>query len=262
MEDQPNAVTSQPGRRSEFSKIFNFVIGIFGVVSAYIGASVVYALGFGVWLLLTGLSFDEGTARLDANTPAQFGASLAMYTIMAAIVYGFMKLCKLSLKDVGLGRFIKWSDIGWAIPIVVVYFVILVITMALISVYVPSINLEQEQQLGFDKGATGLALIPIFIALVIVPPIVEEFMIRGFLFTCVRGLLKVVPAALLVSFMFSVAHLQIGAGAPPLYVAAIDTFVLSLFLVYLRVKTGSIWASILVHALKNGVAFSALFLVK
>ena len=39
----------------------------------------------------------------------------------------------------------------------------------------------------------------------------------------------------------------------------LDTFILSLVLIYLREKTGGLWASITLHAFKNGVAFVALF---
>jgi len=52
-----------------------------------------------------------------------------------------------------------------------------------------------------------------------------------------------------------------GGAAGPLYIAALDTFILSLVLIYLREKTGSLWASITLHAVKNGVAFMALFVL-
>jgi membrane protease YdiL (CAAX protease family) len=46
-----------------------------------------------------------------------------------------------------------------------------------------------------------------------------------------------------------------------LYIAAIDTFTLSLILVYLREKTGGLWSSMGLHAIKNGIAFVSLFIV-
>jgi membrane protease YdiL (CAAX protease family) len=46
-----------------------------------------------------------------------------------------------------------------------------------------------------------------------------------------------------------------------LYIAGLDTFILSLFLIYLREKTDGLWASMALHALKNGVAFVALFVL-
>jgi membrane protease YdiL (CAAX protease family) len=44
-------------------------------------------------------------------------------------------------------------------------------------------------------------------------------------------------------------------------VAALDTFTLSLVLCYLRQKTDSLWPGIMLHALKNGLAFMSLFLI-
>jgi membrane protease YdiL (CAAX protease family) len=83
---------------------------------------------------------------------------------------------------------------------------------------------------------------------------------RGFLFT---SLLK--PAAVHLRrdlspvVLFAAAHLQIGSGAPLLWTAAIDTFILSLVLCYLRYKTGSLWPGIFLHMLKNLLAFLVIF---
>ena len=41
---------------------------------------------------------------------------------------------------------------------------------------------------------------------------------------------------------------------------AIDTFALSIVLCLLRESTGNIWASILLHMAKNGIAFYILFI--
>jgi membrane protease YdiL (CAAX protease family) len=73
--------------------------------------------------------------------------------------------------------------------------------------------------------------------------------------------MPVLSAALLTSAIFAAAHLPEGGSGGPLYIAAIDTFILSLVLIYLRIKTGNLWASITLHALKNGVAFVALFVL-
>lgn len=68
------------------------------------------------------------------------------------------------------------------------------------------------------------------------------------------------PAVILTSLIFASAHLPEGGSAGPLYIAAIDTFVLSLVLIFLREKTGSLWAGITLHAAKNGIAFVYLFI--
>jgi hypothetical protein len=100
-----------------------------------------------------------------------------------------------------------------------------------------------------------------FISLVVLPPIVEEIMVRGFLYSTLKKAMPTVAAVLLTSAIFASAHLPEGGAAGPLYIAALDTFVLSLVLIYLREKTGSLWASITLHAAKNGVAFTVLFVL-
>lgn len=72
--------------------------------------------------------------------------------------------------------------------------------------------------------------------------------------------LRVLPAAIVTSLIFAVGHLA-ESSQGPLYVAAIDTFVLSLVLIYLREKTGRLWASIGLHAIKNAIAFVTVFVL-
>jgi hypothetical protein len=84
---------------------------------------------------------------------------------------------------------------------------------------------------------------------------------RGFLFSSLKRGMTVVVAAIVTSSIFAIAHLQFGSDAPLLWLAAIDTFVLSLVLCYLRQKTGSLWPCIGLHMIKNGLAFTVLFLI-
>jgi membrane protease YdiL (CAAX protease family) len=59
--------------------------------------------------------------------------------------------------------------------------------------------------------------------------------------------------------MFGLAHLQLGSGTAVVWAAGIDTFLLSLVLVYLREKSGVLYAGMLVHALNNLIAFGVHF---
>ncbi len=123
---------------------------------------------------------------------------------------------------------------------------------------VPSLDIEKEQDIGFDRSIKGLSLLPAFITLVIIPPITEEIVARGFLFGGLRTKLPFISSAIITSAMFAAAHIG-GAKEGLLWVAAVDTFILSLILCYLREKTGSLWPPIVVHMLKNGLAFFILF---
>lgn len=86
-------------------------------------------------------------------------------------------------------------------------------------------------------------------------------MVRGFLYTTLKKALKPIWAVLLTSALFAAAHLSEGGSSGLLWIGALDTFVLSLVLIYLREKTGGLWASITLHAIKNGIAFVTLFLL-
>ena len=55
--------------------------------------------------------------------------------------------------------------------------------------------------------------------------------------------------------------MEFGSGQPLLWVAALDTFTLSMVLCYLRQETDSLWPGILLHALKNCIAFITLFVL-
>ena len=110
----------------------------------------------------------------------------------------------------------------------------------------------QEQEIGFARaGNAWWEIVLIFISLVIIPPVCEEIVMRGFLFGKLSRKMKVVAAAILTSLLFAVAHGQLNVG--------IDTFVLSMVLCFARVNTGSIWTGIFVHMFKNGLAFALLF---
>ena len=68
------------------------------------------------------------------------------------------------------------------------------------------------------------------------------------------------PGTLVTSVIFGALHTLTGKDGL-LWIAAIDTFALSLVLCYLREKTGNLYASMGVHAIKNGIAFLALFVL-
>ncbi|HET8671581.1 MAG TPA: CPBP family intramembrane glutamic endopeptidase, partial [Candidatus Saccharimonadales bacterium] len=68
-------------------------------------------------------------------------------------------------------------------------------------------------------------------------------------------------AMVVTSILFGVLHLFGAAEGGLLWIAFIDTFVLSLVLCHLREENGTIWASIGVHALKNGFVFANLFII-
>jgi membrane protease YdiL (CAAX protease family) len=97
-----------------------------------------------------------------------------------------------------------------------------------------------------------------FFTLVVLAPVAEETLFRGYLFGKLKHSVPVWAAALITSVLFGLVH--VAFSAQPDWPLALDTFVLSLMLCTLRQVSGSLWASMLLHMIKNGVAFYILFL--
>jgi membrane protease YdiL (CAAX protease family) len=155
----------------------------------------------------------------------------------------------------------RLSDVGYTLIGFGAYFGIYVALSNFVSNNLPQVDLNQRQDLGFSTSASGVDLLPIFISLVILPPLVEELVVRGVLYSGLRTRLMFVPAALITSAVFALAHLNGGVNSSVIWVASLDTFVLSMVLVSLREKTGSLWPGIWLHGLKNGIAFLALYIL-
>ena len=114
------------------------------------------------------------------------------------------------------------------------------------------ISVQPDMLKMFPEGWRGLVLALLLGALV--APIAEETFFRGFL---LGGLRKKYPfwiAAGISSLIFAVGHMVPGAILP--------IGVLGLLLAWLRERTGSIWPSIAMHMLNNGLYFVVRFLLQ
>ncbi len=211
-----------------------------------------------VFPMLRGWSQTQIIDWLENNVYGQFLAIFLVEAISVWLLYVFLKRRKANFKTIGLKRRPKLTDLGWVVLGFGAYFLLYVFILAITKKLAPGLNVDQQQQLGFNNP-THMQLPVVFISLVLLPPIAEELLVRGFLYTGLKKGLPLIWAVLITSGLFGIAHLQAGNGEPLLWVAAIDTFVLSLVLIYLREKTGSLWASIGLHMLKNFIAFLSLF---
>jgi membrane protease YdiL (CAAX protease family) len=172
----------------------------------------------------------------------------------------FMRIYRAGWSSIGLSK-PRLKDPLYSLGALPVYFVTLALSITLIKYFVPALDLDQQQDLGFNGTYHGVQLALIAVSLVVVPPLTEEIVFRGLIFTSLKKKTPIITAALVTSLLFAAGHLPEGGSGGLLYIAAIDTFILSLVLCYLRQKTGRLWAGIGLHALKNGIAFVSLFLV-
>lgn len=206
---------------------------------------------------LAGWNTDRIVDWLQKDPFGQFLLISLIEAITVGMVIWYLKRHKTKPRDVGLVK-PRWRDLGYVLGGFFVYFVVYFVLAIIVQQLAPDVDFNQKQRLGFQT-ASDLQLILVFISLVLLPPLTEELLMRGFLYSSLKKTLKFWPAALITSVLFGFAHLQSGSGAALLWAAALDTFVLSLVLVYLREKTGSLWPPIGLHMLKNGIAFMVLF---
>lgn len=260
-------------------------------IFAYFASQIIIFLPVGIVYLVGGK--DDVQAFLDDNMWATFGLMALSASTMIAVLYVFLRKRKLDLNSLGFKNF-KLSDFVYVFLFGLLYLLISAVLLALASL-IPGFDASQEQEIGF-KGVAGWQLVIVFIGLVVIPPLAEEMVFRGFFY---RGLSRgwknrpvliggvfmagmaslfsnnlvsgiaifaitiacifiakksvMLASAIFVSSIFGLVHGQ--------WNVAIDTFALSMVLIALYEKTQNLWACIGLHALKNFVAFIALFVI-
>ncbi len=207
---------------------------------------------------------------------------LIVYALMVAlnvgIPYLFFKTHKISQKfkdlkvtreNLGLNGLPTWLDIGLAPVGLIAYFLIAAIFTFAFSAIFPWFDAGQAQDVGFNSLYSGFDRLAAFFALVVVAPVAEEIIFRGWLYGKLRALipekvrlpfisyayfpLSLVLSIFIVSALFGLLHLQWNVG--------VNVFCLSLVLCALREATGTIHSGILLHMLKNGIAFYILYVI-
>lgn len=210
--------------------------------------------------LLQGWTEGQAIDWLRHSVFAQFVYFLLTAAFTVGAIHLFLKYYKCSLRDIGLLR-PRWRDLGYGLLAAPIYYLFYIVSLSLAIALFPALDINQKQEIGFEDVQGILSLLLVFLSLVVITPIMEEILMRGFLYSSLKKILPLITAAFMTSLVFAIAHLPAGGAAGPLYVAAVDTFVLSLVLIYLREKTGSLWAPITLHAAKNSVAFASLFIL-
>ncbi|HPO14010.1 MAG TPA: ABC transporter permease subunit/CPBP intramembrane protease [Candidatus Hydrogenedentes bacterium] len=106
-------------------------------------------------------------------------------------------------------------------------------------------DIKQVFETLFASGGTLTGLLVLLLAAAISPAICEEALFRGAVLSGLRQRLKPWPAILLTGALFGIFHISIHRLVP--------TAILGVLLAYLVVRSGSIFISMIVHALINGL---------
>ena len=237
---------------------FGPVAAIAITIGSYLLAALSASVAVGLYPAIKGWDAARTEEWLANSNFAQFFFYVTTAAVTLLVLRYFLKMRNQKIDQLGVEKPRK-VDVLYGAGIFPIYFVLLVIITMFVSQFIPAVDITQKQELGF-VSVSGIELILVFISLVLLPPLVEEFLFRGVLFTGLRKKLPFLVTAGIVSVIFGSLHLG-ASSSGPLWIAAIDTTLLSFVLCYLREKTGSIWAGVLVHFLKNSLAFIGLFLI-
>ncbi len=190
-----------------------------------------------------------------SDSAAQTVASGLVYVLTAFLVIVVpslaLKLEKSRRDELGLRGLPTWTDILLAPCGYIVFMIVAVVLIAIMQALPLGIDWEQAQELGFDNITSVTDRLMAFLALVIFAPIAEELVFRGWLYAKLRAHLKAIPAILIVSVLFGLMHGQWNVG--------ITVGVMSIAMCIMRELTGTIYAGILLHMIKNGLAYYLLF---
>jgi membrane protease YdiL (CAAX protease family) len=225
------------------------------LASQVIVAPLIVELGRLVFSPHSNVAFDK---YISASIPAQFFFILAAEGAAAWLAIKLVQRRQLGLKVIGLGRRPVIRDLWQALIGFGAFYGLLIIAGIIINALAPGIN-NEKQDLGFNDITGSTQNLLAFVSLVILPPLGEEILVRGYLFSGLRMVWRFWPAVIVTSLFFGAAHLEFGGGGPLVWAAAVDTCLLSVVLCFLRERTGALYAGMLVHMLNNLIAFSVHF---
>jgi membrane protease YdiL (CAAX protease family) len=187
---------------------------------------------------------------LDTDSPtASFGLVILDAVGSFALIAYYLRKYGASIRDLGIRRFNFLKAAATVALTVIGFFILIAIILALVSAFLPGFNPNQAQTNEFTHVAPQFRLYS-FLALVVIPPRVEEPVFRGFMFPAFAKRWGLMGGALISSILFGVAHLQANVS--------VYTLVLGLILCMLYARFGSIIPGIALHMLNNYLAYSAL----
>ncbi len=188
--------------------------------------------------------------KLDINNGEEIISPLDLPTAMSGMVFGsvlgilFIIMASWLVnkkKPFSLLRLNSFSFKGGLLPIIL--FTCLLITNNLLESYITYEDLEKMSEMiikSFENNAFLTVLgVGIFI------PFFEEILFRGWLFDRLEHLLSSKYALIITSIMFGLVHGQYHG------VILLLTIVSGFVLGFIRLRTNSLWPSIILHAINN-----------
>lgn len=193
---------------------------------------------------------DESGNRLEVNiTPLILAVGMVVQFVPPLLV-----AVLLSARSIDLGKFfgIRWKNVRYLWVIAPIGVIITYLFLFSIELWGYGVWLEerfaddnklQQTVKTYQEASAVTVRIMIAISAIIIAPVAEEIVFRGYIYTATKRFSNRFFAAILSSLLFGVVHFNISAFIPLVFLALLLTIAYEL--------SGSIWAPISIHALFN-----------
>jgi membrane protease YdiL (CAAX protease family) len=218
-------------------------------LAAWIVLPVVAVLALRVASPYVPLAHDFIQNLIKGDIGASFGLVLVDALAALGMLLLYLRHYQVGWAAVGWRRFDVFRAAGYLLMVFIVFVVATNLALWLVQVLAPGFNANEKQNNDFITGASNhrsLALI----ALVVLPPIIEETVFRGFIFPAFAKRWGFWGGAVASSVLFGFAHLQANVS--------IYTFLLGMLLCFMYARLRSIFPGMILHMLNNYLAFLAL----
>ena len=227
-------------------KILEIIMLLVWVFVSFLASRFVFGLLFSIFVSA------ESTA---INTVYNILVYAATLTLIFVVPPKLFHKWQTSTNEVGTEGSLTWADLGLAPVGFIVYFLLSAALTNLLS-SLPFFDASSAQDVGYNILLPGVDRIMGFAMLVVIAPIVEEIIFRGWLYGKLRakitGKLSILASSLLVSLLFALFHQNFAVG--------VDVFALSMVSCVLREITGTVYSGIVMHMLKNALAFYLVYI--
>ena len=248
--------TSQKKSKGSKKKTFFFALSLV----IWIAASLIASQFLIVYLLYFTIGKEQLSTPVWTTVANALVYSLTLLLSVVVPAKIFRKKTRANWKtgreELGLRDLPTWTDLGLAPAGFIVYLILASILISIFSVF-PFFDPNEAQETGYHFLNSGLDRTVAFLALCVIAPIVEEIIFRGFLYGKLRGKISgkgsMVISILITSILFGILHGQWNVG--------VSVFAMSIVLCGLREITGTIYAGIMLHIIKNTVAFILLYIL-
>lgn len=211
--------------------------------------------GLGLFFILSMQPPDTGRAGADTVNDSSLIIGMVVHlTVCAGLLLYLYQIRSLNPAELFGLQNLHWRSLAVTLGVFTLIILISVNVVSSISVnwlqkILPDLNPQETVKAFQESDSIGLKILVIFLA-VVIAPLAEETLFRGFVYGVLKRYTDAPFAALSSSLMFAIIHMHVGSLLP-LWVLAV------LFCLAYEI-TGCLLVPMLLHAIFNAVSIIAM----